>query len=91
MALLSEAIGEEIPDKVKLDLLSKAMYKEDAEEAKKEFSEILGSLSPDVVSLLLNFLIYFLVFCVKVSSFFFQNQTLPQQNIISLHSFHFIV
>ena len=60
MALLSEAIGEEIPDKVKLDLLSKAMYKEDAEEAKKEFSEILGSLSPDVVSLLLRLLIYFL-------------------------------
>ena len=48
--LLCEAIGEEIPDKVKLQLLSKAMYKEDNEEARKEFSEILASLSPDVVS-----------------------------------------
>jgi len=48
--LLCEAIGEEVPDKVKLDQLSKAMYKEDKEEAKNEFSKILVSLSPDVVS-----------------------------------------
>ena len=34
--LLWEAIGEEIPDKVKLQQLSKAMYKEDPEEAKKK-------------------------------------------------------
>ena len=50
--LLCEAIGEEVPDKVKLEQLSKAMYKEDKEEAKKEFSKILASLSPDVVSFL---------------------------------------
>ena len=50
VALLSEAIGEEIPDKVKLELLSKAMYKEDIEEAKKEFSKILATLSVDMVS-----------------------------------------
>ena len=50
--LLCEAIGEEVPDKVKLEQLSKAMYKEDKEEAKKEFSEILASLSPDMVSFL---------------------------------------
>ena len=49
-ALLCEAIGEEVPDKVKLQQLSKAMYKEDKEEAKNEFSKILASLSPDVVS-----------------------------------------
>ena len=49
-ALLCEAIGEEIPEKVKLEQLSNAMYKEDKEEAKNEFSEILASLSPDVVS-----------------------------------------
>merc|ERR1719209_1050415 len=48
--LLSEATGEEVPDKAKLEQLSKAMYKEDKEEAKKEFSKILASLSPDVVS-----------------------------------------
>ena len=48
--LLSEAIGAEVPDNVKLQQLSKAMYKEDKEEAKKEFSKILASLSPDVVS-----------------------------------------
>ena len=50
--LLSEAIGEEVPDKVKLEQLSKAMYREDKEEAKSEFSKILASLSPDVVSFL---------------------------------------
>ena len=48
--LLCEATGEEVPDKVKLEQLSKAMYKEDKEEAKNEFSKILASLSPDVVS-----------------------------------------
>ena len=51
VVLLCEAIGEEVPDKVKLEQLSKAMYKEDKEEAKNEFSKILASLSPDVVSL----------------------------------------
>ena len=50
--LLCEAIGEEVPDKVKLEQLSNAMYKEDKVEAKKEFSKILASLSPDVVSFL---------------------------------------
>ena len=50
--LLCEAIGEEVPDKVKLEQLSKAMYKEDKEEGKKEFSKILASLSPDMVSFL---------------------------------------
>ena len=47
--LLWEAIGEEIPDKVKLQQLSKAMYKKDIEEAKKEFSKILATLSPHMV------------------------------------------
>merc|ERR1719295_1076178 len=48
--LLWEAIGEEIPDKVKLQQLSKAMYKKDTEEAKKKFRELLRSLSPELVS-----------------------------------------
>ena len=47
--LLWEAIGEEIPDKVTLQQLSKAMYKKDIEEAKKKFSELLISLSPELV------------------------------------------
>ena len=52
VVLLCEAIGEEVPEKVKLDQLSKAMYKQDEEEAKNEFIKILASLSPDVVSFL---------------------------------------
>ena len=47
--LLWEAIGEEIPDKVKLLQLSRAMYKEDREEAKKKFKELLKSLTPELV------------------------------------------
>ena len=45
--LLSKAIGEEVPDKVKLQQLSTAMYKE---EGIREFSELLGSLTPEYVS-----------------------------------------
>ena len=56
--LLWEAIGEEIPDKVKLQQLSKAMYKEDTEEAKKKFSELLRSLSPELVRFLNSLLVY---------------------------------
>ena len=50
VVLLCEATGEEVPDKVKLEQLSKAMYKEEKEGAKNEFSKILASLSPDLVS-----------------------------------------
>ena len=49
VVMLCETIGEEMPEKVKLKLLSKAMYKEDKKEAKKEFTKILASLPPDVV------------------------------------------
>ena len=52
--LLWEAIGEEIPDKVKLQQLSKEMYKEDTEKAKKKFSELLRSLTPELVRLWYN-------------------------------------
>ena len=68
--LLCEATGEEVPDKVKLQQLSKAMYNDDKEEAKREFSKILVSMSPDVVSFLKS-LIYFwllLIVLTKVSS-----------------------
>ena len=59
-----------VPDKVKLQQLSKAMYNDDKEEAKREFSKILVSMSPDVVSFLKS-LIYFwllLIVLTKVSS-----------------------
>ena len=48
--LLSKAIGEEVPDKVKLQQLSTAMYKEDKEEGIREFSKLLSSLTPEYVS-----------------------------------------
>merc|ERR1719334_1802794 len=48
--VLSKAIGEEVPDNVKLQQLSTAMYKEDKEEGKREFSELLSSLAPEYVS-----------------------------------------
>ena len=44
--LLGEAIGEEIPDKVKLQQLFLAMY---TDEATKRFSELLKSLTPELV------------------------------------------
>ena len=47
--LLWEAIGEEIPDKVKLLQLSRAMYKDDREEAKQKFKELLITLTPELV------------------------------------------
>jgi len=43
------AIGEEIPDEVKLQQLSKAMYQDDQEKAKNKFCELLSSLSPELV------------------------------------------
>merc|ERR1719500_304401 len=48
--ILREAIGEEIPDDVKLSQLSKAMYEDDPEKAKNKFRELLSSLSPELVS-----------------------------------------
>ena len=66
--LLCEATGEEVPDKVKVQQLSKAMYKEDKEEAKNEFSKILASLSPDVVSFLKSLIYIWLDVLTKVSS-----------------------
>ena len=47
--ILREAIGEEIPDDVKLSQLSKAMYEDDPEKAKNKFCELLRSLSPELV------------------------------------------
>ena len=47
--VLWEALGEEVPEEVRLRQLSRAMYKEDKEAAKKRFSEILGFLTPELV------------------------------------------
>merc|ERR550534_1436047 len=44
--LIYEAAGEELPDQFKVELLSRAMYKED----KEEFAKLLSSLSPQVVA-----------------------------------------
>merc|ERR1719397_1646654 len=51
--ILREAIGEDIPDDVKLQQLSKTMYgpyDDDKEKAKEKFRELLSSLSPETVS-----------------------------------------
>ena len=52
-----------VPDKVKLQQLSNAMYKKDKEEAKNEFSKILAFLSPDVVSFLKSWIYIFGSLC----------------------------
>ena len=52
-----------VPDKVKLQQLSKAMYKKDKDEAKNEFSKILAYLSPDVVSFLKSWIYIFGSLC----------------------------
>ena len=43
--MIYEAAGEELSDQIKVELLSRAMYKED----KEEFAKHLSSLSPQVV------------------------------------------
>merc|ERR1719184_254842 len=48
--ILREASGEEIPDDVKIQQLSRLMYEDDKENAKNKFRELLSSLSPELVS-----------------------------------------
>ena len=47
--VLWEALGEEVPEKVRLQQLSRAMYKEDKEEGRKRFRELLSYLPPEMV------------------------------------------
>ena len=47
--VLWEALGEEVPEKVRLQQLSRAMYKEDKEEGRKRFRELLSYLTPEMV------------------------------------------
>ena len=49
--VLWEALGEEVPEKVRLQQLSRAMYKEDKGEGKKRFRELLNFLTPEMVRL----------------------------------------
>ena len=42
--------AEELPNDIKIQQLSKLMYKEDKKEAEKEFNDILASLDPELVS-----------------------------------------
>lgn len=52
--VLWEALGEQVPEEVRLRQLSRAIYKEDKEKAKKRFSELLGFLTPELVRLKIN-------------------------------------
>ena len=49
--VLWEALGEEVPEKVRVQQLSRAMYKEDKEEGRKRFQELLNYLTPEMVRL----------------------------------------
>ena len=55
--LLWEAVQKEVPEKVRLQQLASVIYKEDGEEAKKKFRALLKSLSPELVSLIILFLL----------------------------------
>ena len=59
--VLWEALGEEVPEEVRLRQLSRAMYKEDKEEAKKRFSELLGFLTPALVRFIKKNLFLFIL------------------------------
>ena len=52
-SMLCNAIGQKVPDKIKIMQLSKAMYK-DNKTAKKEFKELLESLDPELVGFFLS-------------------------------------
>ena len=48
-SMICNAIGQEVPDKIKIMQLSEAMYKDNRTEAKREFKELLESLDPELV------------------------------------------
>ena len=47
--LLWGALQEEVPEKVRVQQLSRAMFKKDLEEGKRKFTELLSSLSSELV------------------------------------------
>ena len=69
--LLWGALGEEAPEKVRVQQLSRAMFKKDLEEGKRKFTELLSSLSAELVRLCFknNFssLSFFQVTCTAVN------------------------
>ena len=50
-SIICNAIGQDVPDKIKIMQLSKTMYKDNRTEAKREFKELLESLDPELVGL----------------------------------------
>ena len=71
-SMICNAIGQEVPDKIKIMQLSKAMYKDNKTEAKREFKELLESLDPELVRFfvksLTSSLFYFKVARTAVNS-----------------------
>lgn len=71
-SMICNAIGQEVPDKIKIMQLSKAMYKDNKTEAKREFKELLESLDPELVRFfvksLTSSLFYFKVASTAVNS-----------------------
>ena len=71
-SMICNAIGQEVPDKIKIMQLSKAMYKDNRTEAKREFKELLESLDPELVGFLIksltSLLLYFKVASTAVNS-----------------------
>ena len=69
--LLWEALEEEVPEKVRVQQLSRAMFKKDLEEGKRKFTGLLSSLSAELVRLCYknNFssLSFFQVTCTAVN------------------------
>ena len=47
--LLWGALEEEVPEKVRVQQLSRAMFKKDLDEGKRKFTELLSSLSAESV------------------------------------------
>ena len=71
-SMICNAIGQEVPDEIKIMQLSKAMYKDNKTEAKREFKELLESLDPELVGFLVksltSLLLYFKVASTAVNS-----------------------
>ena len=74
-SMICNAIGQEVPDKIKIMQLSKTMYKDNRTKAKREFKELLESLDPELVGFFIksssSSLLYFKVARTAVNSYGF--------------------
>ena len=74
-SIICNAIGQDVPDKIKIMQLSKTMYKDNKTEAKREFKELLESLDPELVGFFIksssSSLLYFKVARTAVNSYGF--------------------